>query len=230
MGRSFFFKLFVFIPLTLMSFSFLQSCASNSKFSSGDGDLLKNWDTVNKKLNYYIKKSADEVFADFGNEYELFENDHTFTASIEDDIASITFVIKKEKVSDYYYSGSYKHICMWLDTIPKLKNSEIQTAAECWLGYSPDLLKESFDSLVYSSTDKLIRVGPSENNCIEYTVAAYTQAAPTNSTGTKVTVSSPGAKLYIKKVEVNGTYAVLKDYLVPLPKDSIPVKKVKQKN
>ena len=58
MGRSFFFKLFVFIPLTLMSFSFLQSCASNSKFSSGDGDLLKNWDTVNKKLNYYIKKSA----------------------------------------------------------------------------------------------------------------------------------------------------------------------------
>ena len=114
------------------------------------------------------------------------------------------------------YKGSYADLLSYLETIPKLKVSEIVTAAECWIGFSADLLKETYGDLICSSTDKFIRVGPSEESFLEFTIS-------TSASGQSGVPSSGGVKK-IGKVKVSGTYDELKDYVLCVPKDSISVK------
>lgn len=184
-----------------------------SVFSQDDG-YFRNWDTIEKALDYYKKNSFDEVVADFGDNYTSIDDSCIYYSPSGE--SSITFSVKKNKVKEVSYKGSYADLLSYLETIPKLKVSEIVTAAECWIGFSADLLKETYGDLICSSTDKFIRVGPSEESFLEFTIS-------TSASGQSGVPSSGGVKK-IGKVKVSGTYDELKDYVLCVPKDSISVK------
>lgn len=207
-----FFLFYTFV--ILLQFS-LVSCLSN-KIASDSDIQLKNYDTVNVVLESYCGKTFDDVVSDFGTDYLEGEEVCVFHSKSQE--SQITFSVKKGKVVGYSYDGSYADILTFFDNIPKYKDSEIQIASNAWLGFSPELLNDTFGSMVLKNTDKLIVVGPSEDVCIEFLVVSYTS---TNSSETK---------RYIKKANVKGTYKELKDYIVKVPAESVPVKKIKQKN
>lgn len=215
-------KTSIFQILFLIVFSInITSCISTSFFKN-DGTLEKNWDTVNRTLDFYKKKSIDEIMADFGDNYEPSENTYRFFSPTEE--SSVTFVVKKDKVKSYSYDGLYSDILLYLENLPSMKESELQTAANMWLGFSPDLLKNTFGTLICKSTDKIIYAGASESVCVEFSIKLYSQPDGTTS------ASTSEKKYYISKAIVKGSYDELKDYLVPVPKDSVQVKKIKQKN
>lgn len=209
----------IFYVLIAMLQLYFTSCLSN-RFASAPDALLKNWDTVNMVLESYCGNSFDVLTADFGSDYLEGEEFCVFHTDSQE--SSITFFVKKGKVKGYSYEGSYADILTFLDKKSKYKNPDIQIASNAWIGFSPDLLKETFDSFVVSSTDKVIIVGPSESVCVEFTVATYS-ASGANATSTE-------EKRYVKKAKVKGTYAELKDYIVKVPDGSVQVKKIKQKN
>lgn len=182
-------------------------------FSQDDG-YFRNWDTVEKALDYYKKNSFDDVVADFGDNYTSIDDSCIYYSPSGE--SSITFSVKKNKVKDVSCKGSYADILSYLDTIPKLKVSEIVTAAECWIGLLADLLKETYGDLICSSTDKFIRAGPSDESFVEFTISAP-------ASGQSGIPSSSGVKK-VRKVKVSGTYDELKDYVLCVPKDSISVK------
>ena len=184
-------------------------------------EYLKNWDTVNQKLDYYNKKQTSVLYADFGKASDVTDEQCVYFSS--DSTASITFEIKKDKIAGYSYSGPYTKVCSIIPKLAHLELTKIQSAAECWLGYSPDLLKETLPkNFIFSSTDKVIKVGPSASECIEFNVGTSSETTPSGATAP--------SKSYIKSVKVTGTYKVLKDYLYPLPESSESVKKIRRKN
>lgn len=184
-----------------------------SVFSQDDG-YFRNWDTVEKALDYYKKNSFDEVVTDFGDNYTSVDDSCIYYSPSGE--SSITFSVKKNKVKGVAYKGSYADILSYLDTIPKLKVSEIVMAAECWIGFPVDLLKETYGDLIYSSTEKFIRVGPSDESFIEFTTSIP-------ASGQSGVPSSSGVKK-IRKVKISGTYDELKDYVLCVPKDSVSIK------
>ena len=181
---------------------------------SQDNGYFRNWDTVEKALDYYKKNSFDNVVADFGNNYTSIDDSCIYYSPSGE--SSITFFVKKNKVKEFSYKGLYADILSYLDTIPKLKVSEIVTAAECWIGFSADLLKETYGDLICSSTDKFIRVGPSDESFVEFTISIPASG--------QSGVSSSGGVKKVRKVKVLGTYDELKDYVLCVPKDSVSVK------
>lgn len=184
-----------------------------SVFSQDDG-YFRNWDTVEKALDYYKKNLFDEVVADFGDNYTSIDDSCIYYSPSGE--SSIIFSVKKNKVKGVAYKGSYADILSYLDTIPKLKVSEIVMAAECWIGFPVDLLKETYGDLICSSTEKFIRVGPSDKSFIEFTTSIP-------ASGQSGVPSSSGVKK-IRKVKISGTYDELKDYVLCVPEDSVSVK------
>lgn len=199
---------------------FIISCASN-KIASEDGSLTKNWDTVNRLLETYCGNPFDDVMADFGNNYVEKENLVDFYSPSNE--SSITFAVKNETVKGYSYKGSYQDIMKFLEKNQRINTVELQNAVNSWLGFSPELLEDTFDTLVLDSTDKVISVGPSESACIEFTIGIW---EPLNSDPTNKQEPKP----YIKKAELKGSYTALKDYVVRVPDDSVQIKKIDYKN
>lgn len=193
--------------------SFLFLIVPCSVFSQNDG-YFRNWDTIEKALDYYKKNSFDNVVADFGDNYTSIDDSCIYYSPSGE--SSITFFVKKNKVKEVSYKGSYADILSYLDTIPKLKVSEIVTAAECWIGFSADLLKETYGDLICSSTDKFIRAGPSDESFVEFTISIPASG--------QSGVSSSGGVKKVRKVKISGTYDELKDYVLCVPKDSVSVK------
>lgn len=229
----------IFFAILSTFLIFLQvcftSCVSIPVLSSSEDVLIKNWDTVNMLLESYCGNSLDGVLTDFGEDYVAGENLFIFHSPTEE--SSITFFVKKEKVKGYAYDGSYPDLLKFLAKSPRFNNSEIKAAANAWLGFSSDLLLETFGSLILKSNDKLIVAGPSESVCIEFTIATYSPMENSSTTSdssenspTNISTSSTKTQRYIKKVKIQGTYEELKDYLVKVPDESMPVKKIKQKN
>lgn len=220
-GRNIF-KLLFSLGIFSLCILFFQACSSANKYASEDGELLKNWDTVNRKLEFYSGKAVAEVLNDFGKKYEVEKDEYTFYSPLKilDKRTCIVFIVKRNKVKDFYYKGSYTDIYDWLESISRLKDCEIKNMAEAWLGYSPDLLRETFSSLICKCSDKSICAGPSESVCIEFVPASYSMSAS----------KDKNSKAYIKKVNVKGSWEKLKDYVVSVPEGSKPVKTIKQKN
>lgn len=196
--------------LFLIALFMIMPC---SVFSQDDG-YFRNWDTIEKALDYYKKNSFDEVIADFGDNYTSIDDSCIYYSPSGE--SSITFSVKKNKVKEVSYKGSYADLLYYLETIPKLKISEIVMAAECWIGFSADLLKETYGDLICSSTDKFIRVGPSEESFVEFTISIPASG--------QSGVSSSGGVKKVRKVKISGTYDELKDYVLCVPKDSVSVK------
>ncbi|HAZ97165.1 hypothetical protein [uncultured Treponema sp.] len=201
---------FISIYLFLIASFMISPC---NVFSQDNG-YFRNWDTVEKALDYYKKNSFDEVVADFGDNYTSIDDSCIYYSPSGE--SSIIFSVKKNKVKGVAYKGSYADILSYLDTIPKLKVSEIVMAAECWIGFPVDLLKETYGDLIYSSTEKFIRVGPSDESFIEFTTSIP-------ASGQSGVPSSSGVKK-IRKVKISGTYDELKDYVLCVPKDSVSIK------
>ena len=199
--------------ISILFLIFLFLIVPCSVFSQDDG-YFRNWDTIEKALDYYKKNSFDNVVADFGDNYTSIDDSCIYYSPSGE--SSITFFVKKNKVKEVSYKGSYADILSYLDTIPKLKVSEIVTAAECWIGFSADLLKETYGDLIYSSTDKFIRAGPSDESFVEFTISIPASGQPG--------VSSSGGVKKVRKVKISGTYDELKDYVLCVPKDSVSVK------
>ena len=193
------------------------SCGSSELAVSAvpESNTLKNWDMVARTLDKYNGKSFDYVSGVFGENYIQEGDNFVFYSPTEE--SWVIFLIKNDKVRKNSYGGSYADIQTYLDSVEEFKNSELEIAANAWLGFSSDLLKETFGNLVLKTSDKSIFVGPSESTFIEFDIASY---SPSSSAG----------KPYIKKTCVKGSYEELKDYLIKVPAGSIPVRKIKQKN
>lgn len=201
---------------------FLIFCVSEGSFaksSKKEEVLLKNWDTVNKTLDQYVKKSVNIVYADFGDDYTQTEEGILFYTPSGD--SSIKFSVKKDKITDFSYDGIYSDLTKYLEGISSFKNAELQMACEAWLGFSPDLLRETFGSLVLDVSDKNIRVGHTTSAFIDFNIATVESGQPGTSSGP--------AKRYIKKVFINGSYDDLKNCILKVPTDSIQIKKNMQK-